>query len=261
MTDVNGDCVGPFPSVVELNVGGVFYTTTLSTLTKNTNSVLGQLFTGKSQELKLVRDAKGKYFIDRDGVLFRYVLDYLRNNKLILPESFHEKERLKSEAEFYNITELVEKLSSKEETKSEEGEKGEKGEKGKGGFITVGYRGTFGFGRDVQVRKLSRILVSGRVSLCREAFGDTLNESRDPDRGTSDRYTGRFFLKHVFLEQAFDNLLEAGFRCAGSCGSGTSGAAGGQNLTSDGKGGTMIAGLDSEESRWNHYNEFLFQRP
>lgn len=40
------------------------------------------------------------------------------------------------------------------------------------GYITVGYRGTFAFGRDgladVKFRKLSRILVCGRVQLCRE---------------------------------------------------------------------------------------------
>jgi hypothetical protein len=45
-----------------------------------------------------------------------------------------------------------------------------------------------------------------------QVFGDSLNESRDPDRGPMDRYTGRFFLKHLFLEQAFDNLQEAGFK-------------------------------------------------
>ena len=44
------------------------------------------------------------------------------------------------------------------------------------GYITVGYRGTFAFGRDggqadVKFRKLWRILVSGRVALCREVLG------------------------------------------------------------------------------------------
>jgi hypothetical protein len=121
------------------------------------------------------------------------------------------------------------------------------------GYITVGYRGTFAFGRDgladVKFRKLSRILVCGRVALCREVFGETLNESRDPDRGASDRYSCRFFLKHTFLEQAFDMLQEAGFHCVASCGSGTASA------------GTDIKpGMDSEENRWNHYNEFVFVR-
>ena len=61
----------------------------------------------------------------------------------------------------------------------------------------MGYRGTFAFGRDgladVKFRKISRILVSGRVRLCREIFGDTLNEGRDPDRagGLTDRYMVR----------------------------------------------------------------------
>ena len=41
----------------------------------------------------------------------------------------------------------------------------------------------------------------GRVSLCREAFGETLNESRDPDKGTDDRYSARLFLKHTSIER------------------------------------------------------------
>jgi len=44
--------------------------------------------------------------------------------------------------------------------------------------------------------KVSRILICGRVSLCREVFGESVNEGRDPDRGHSDRYTTRFYLKH-----------------------------------------------------------------
>lgn len=63
----------------------------------------------------------------------------------------------------------------------------------------------------MKFRKISRILVCGRVHLCREVFGETLNESRDPDHGQTDRYTSRFFLKHTFLEQAFDMLSEASF--------------------------------------------------
>jgi hypothetical protein len=77
------------------------------------------------------------------------------------------------------------------------------------------YDGFLAFGRDgladVKFRKISRILVCGRVHLCREVFGETLNESRDPDHGQTDRYTSRFFLKHTFLEQAFDMLGEASF--------------------------------------------------
>lgn len=124
----------------------------------------------------------------------------------------------------------------------------------KRGYITVGYRGSFAFGRegltDVKFRKLSRILICGRVGLCRDVFGETLNESRDPDHGLSERYTSRFFLKHSFIEQAFDMLQESGFRLVASCGSGTAG----------GNTAELKPGVDLEENRWNHYNEFAFVR-
>lgn len=291
------------PSIVELNVGGVFYSTSLDTLRKEPDSLLAKVFSESSKN-KAVRDAKGKYFIDRDGVLFRYVLDYLRNLKLVLPENFHEKDRLRQEAEFFQLPNLVkivtaypslrshhaplpsltpikdqqvnmskhlspvQPLSMKpppsppatNDTASPTGDNqinnihsspSPVGERGNG-YITVGYRGTFAFGRDgladVKFRKLSRIIVCGKVSLCREVFKDTLNESRDPDRGEFDRYTSRFFLKHSFLEQAFDMLQEEGFSLVGSCGSGTNSA------------GEVKPGLDTEESKWQHYNEFIFER-
>ncbi|CAD5120240.1 unnamed protein product [Dimorphilus gyrociliatus] len=233
----------PFPPIVELNVGGVFYTTALSTLTKDGESLLGQIFTGKYKGSTIIlKDNKGKYFLDRDGVLFRYILDFLRNGKLVLPENFQERERLKNEAEFFKIPAMVRYVqNSRGSTQLQSN-----------GYITVSYRGTFAFGRDgladVKFRKLSRILICGRVSACREIFGDTLNESRDPDRGGDDRYSSRFFLKHSYLEQAFDMLQEGGFKMVGSCGSGTNSA------------GEVKPGNDSEECKWNHYNEFVFCR-
>ena len=251
-----------FPDICEINVGGVFYTTLLTTLTKEPDSLLGQMFTGQAKPA-VMRDSKGRYFLDRDGVLFRYILDYLRNSKLVLPENFHEKERLKTEAEYFQLSGMVQCVEGAivaQQTKSKalsvvnsNSESPEPFDRtGRAGYITLGYRGTFAFGRDgladVKFRKLSRILISGRVSFCREAFGDTLNESRDPDRGTSDRYTARYFLKHSFLEQAFDMLGEVGFRFVGCCGSGTNSS------------GEVKPGMDSEENKWNHYNEFVFCR-
>ncbi|GAB0095906.1 BTB/POZ domain-containing protein KCTD12 [Sergentomyia squamirostris] len=227
-----------FPALVELNVGGVHYSTSLKTLRGEEDSRLAEIFTGSGGELE--KDAKGRYFLDRDGVLFRYILDYLRDGTLSLPEGFREQERLRKEAEQLRLTGLLKCLSNLAEARPP-------------GCITVGYRGSFQFGKDgladVKFRKLSRILVCGRVALCREVFGDTLNESRDPDHGGPDRYTSRFFLKHCFIEQAFDMLQEQGFRLAGSCGSGTAGAA-----------TELKPGVDVEENRWNHYNEFVFIR-
>ncbi|OWF49048.1 BTB/POZ domain-containing protein KCTD12-like [Mizuhopecten yessoensis] len=257
--------VEDFPDIVELNVGGVFYTSTLRTLKQESESLLGQTFNGTSA-LNLIKDSKGKYFLDRDGVLFRYILDYLRNNKLVLPENFHEKERLKQEAEYFQLPGLVKSLCSLIATTPKAGSVSQSKNppisnsnsltsvtpSSRPGCITVGYRGTFAFGRDgladVKFRKISRIIVCGKVSLCREVFKDTLNESRDPDRGVCDRYTVRFFLKHNFLEQAFDMLSEVGFSISSCCASGTNNA------------GEIKAGMDTEEAKWQHYNEFIFCR-
>lgn len=242
MPDQEADAI---PSVVELNVGGVFYTTALTTLTRDTDSHLSAIF---SEKPTLAKDAKGKYFLDRDGVLFRYVLDFLRNEALVLPEGFRERERLRQEANFYGLPGLVKAIQEHQDSSKSTAVTTKRG------YITVGYRGSFAFGRDgladVKFRKLSRILVCGRVALLRDVFGETLNESRDPDHGVTDRYTSRFFLKHSFIEQAFDMLQEQGFKLAASCGSGTAGGSAEQ----------LKPGVDSEENRWNHYNEFVFER-
>lgn len=226
-------------AIVELNVGGVHYTSTRKTLTSDKSSRLGELFDSGSDSA-LTKDAKGRVFLDRDGVLFRYILDYLRDDAIQLPEGFREKQRLLKEAEHFKLNGLIKCIQALTEAQP-------------AGCITIGYRGSFQFGKDgladVKFRKLSRILVHGRVALCRDVFGDTLNESRDPDHGGPDRYTSRFFLKHCFIEQAFDMLQEQGFRLAGSCGSGTAGIA-----------AELKPGVDAEESRWNHFNEFVWIR-
>lgn len=50
------------------------------------------------------------FFVDRDGELFAFVLDYLRNGRLLLPENFKEVARLKEEALFYRAQGLLQQL-------------------------------------------------------------------------------------------------------------------------------------------------------
>lgn len=224
--------------IVKLNVGGIKTSTHQSVLIQHENSRLVDWFRDVGS-CPLPKDDDGAFFIDRDGGHFRLILDYLRLGHITLPEGFDQRAMLKNEADYYGLSGLAAELSSTTP-----------------GYITLGYQGSFSFGRqgvaatDVNFRKISRILVCGKVGLCREVFGDSLNEGRDPDRGEDQRYSARFFLKHSSLEQAFDALAAANFRLNGSCASGTS-----SGQTEKNPGATT-----SEEDRWAHYNEFVFAR-
>lgn len=102
------------PRVVSLNVGGHVYTTTLYTVTQYSDSKLAKLFSGEKQ---VPRDPKGNYFIDRDGALFKHVLNFLRTRKLTVPEDFQDFEQLEIEATFYGIKPLEEAVQKAKETR------------------------------------------------------------------------------------------------------------------------------------------------
>ena len=99
-----------FSSTILLNVGGHRFTTSLQTLTKDPNSMLAAMFSGKF-EMKPSED--GAFFIDRDGTHFRFILNYLRNGKLTLPEGATFLKELADEAEFYQIQGILEELKPK----------------------------------------------------------------------------------------------------------------------------------------------------
>lgn len=50
---------------------------------------------------------KQHYFIDRDGKLFRYILNYMRTSRLTLPENFDEYDSLLDEVKYYEISTLL----------------------------------------------------------------------------------------------------------------------------------------------------------
>ena len=99
-----------FSSTMLLNVGGHHFTTSLQTLTKDPNSMLAAMFSGKF-EMKPSED--GAFFIDRDGTHSRFILNYLRNGKLTLPEGATFLKELADEAEFYQIQGILEELKPK----------------------------------------------------------------------------------------------------------------------------------------------------
>ncbi|KAM9143083.1 BTB/POZ domain-containing protein KCTD8 [Pangshura tecta] len=259
----------PFPEVVELNVGGQVYVTRHSTLLSVPDSTLASMFSprrgSQAAARELPRDSRARFFIDRDGFLFRYVLDYLRDKQLALPEHFPEKERLLREAEYFQLGELVKLLSPKVTKQGSLNDEGcqsdleDSNSQGSGdlllraaekraGFLTVGYRGSYTTVRenqaDAKFRRVARIMVCGRIALAKEVFGETLNESRDPDR-PPEKYTSRFYLKFTYLEQAFDRLSEAGFHMVACNSTGTA----------------AFINQYREDKIWSSYTEYIFYRP
>ncbi|XP_047440862.1 BTB/POZ domain-containing protein KCTD12b [Mugil cephalus] len=269
----------PFPEIIELNVGGQVYITRYSTLTSVPDSLLWEMFSQKSAK-GLARDTKGRFFVDRDGFLFRYILDYMRDQQLVLPDHFPERGRLQREAEFFNLPELVKLLApkiSKQNSLGDEGCQSDTEDSSPGidtarnlsslgaaaaacaslvpgsvegkrsGFITIGYRGSYTLGRDshtdAKFRRVARIMVCGKTSLAKEVFGETLNESRDPDR-PPERYTSRYYLKFTFLEQAFDKLADAGFHMVACNSTGT----------------CAFAHEQTDDKIWTSYTEYVFYR-
>ncbi|XP_069100792.1 BTB/POZ domain-containing protein KCTD16 [Pleurodeles waltl] len=256
-----------FPDVVELNVGGQVYFTRHSTLTGIPHSLLWKMFTPKRDVLcELAKDAKGRFFIDRDGFLFRYVLDFLRDKQVVLPDHFPERGRLKREAEYFQLPELVKILAPDDVKQSPDDYCHSDYEEAsqtsdarvcpptslmssdrKWGFITIGYRGSCTMGResqaDAKFRRVPRILVCGRIALAKEVFGETLNESRDPDRAP-ERYTSRFYLKFKHLERAFDMLSECGFLMV-ACNSSVT---------------ASVVNQYTEDKIWSSYTEYVFYR-
>ncbi|XP_066299515.1 BTB/POZ domain-containing protein KCTD7-like [Branchiostoma lanceolatum] len=100
------ECHDKFPDVINLNVGGVHFTTLLTTLRSQKDSMLAGMFSGRHE---IQRDEDGRYFIDRDGALFTYILAWLRAEQ-IPPRGA--ARRLYSEAQHFGLLTLMATLQN-----------------------------------------------------------------------------------------------------------------------------------------------------
>jgi len=93
---------------VHIDVGGTIYTSSLETLTKYPDSKLANMFNGC---IPIVLDSlKQHYFIDRDGEMFKHILNYVRNSKLLIADNFNELELLLEEAKYFEIQPMVKQI-------------------------------------------------------------------------------------------------------------------------------------------------------
>ncbi|XP_003215403.1 potassium channel regulatory protein [Anolis carolinensis] len=102
-------------SVITLNVGGLKFITWSSTLQRFPESRLARMLNGNDPEFRLVN---GIFFVDRDGVLFSYILDILRTLQISLPSDFSDYQRLQREAVFYELYPVADLLSQEHLLKS-----------------------------------------------------------------------------------------------------------------------------------------------
>lgn len=98
-----------YTAPVHIDVGGTIYTSSLETLTKYPDSRLAKLFNGT---IPIVLDSlKQHYFIDRDGGMFRHILNFMRNSKLLIPENFADIDLLLEEARYFEIGRKLHRLA------------------------------------------------------------------------------------------------------------------------------------------------------
>uniref|UniRef100_A0A6B2LTU5 Potassium channel tetramerisation-type BTB domain-containing protein n=1 Tax=Arcella intermedia TaxID=1963864 RepID=A0A6B2LTU5_9EUKA len=81
-----------------MNVGGQYYCTSIETLRRFPQSMLGLMFSGRYPTAK---DMDGKYFIDRDGPAFGVILNFLRTDRVFLGTV--EPSLVYAEAEYYRL--------------------------------------------------------------------------------------------------------------------------------------------------------------
>jgi len=104
-----------------LDIGGVHYSTTAFTLEKYPESLFGSIINKEWQD-ETVRTL----FIDRDPTHFRYIVNFLRDGAVDMPDDLPTRKELLREAKFYNLTtmaDIIEKnlhiFETKKETKNQ----------------------------------------------------------------------------------------------------------------------------------------------
>eukprot|EP01119_Soliformovum_irregulare_P008067 TRINITY_DN2088_c0_g1_i4.p1 TRINITY_DN2088_c0_g1~~TRINITY_DN2088_c0_g1_i4.p1 ORF type:complete len:236 (+),score=61.45 TRINITY_DN2088_c0_g1_i4:14-721(+) len=94
-------------TIVTFDVGGCIHKTRVRTLMK-----YGSIFKDMFSESPQVVDGTVPLFIDRDGSLFAYFLDFWRHDEILVPEDPILRLRLLREARYYGSEEMVEFLNT-----------------------------------------------------------------------------------------------------------------------------------------------------
>eukprot|EP00601_Ochromonadales_sp_CCMP2298_P004200 CAMPEP_0173176716 /NCGR_PEP_ID=MMETSP1141-20130122/4614_1 /TAXON_ID=483371 /ORGANISM="non described non described, Strain CCMP2298" /LENGTH=343 /DNA_ID=CAMNT_0014099085 /DNA_START=687 /DNA_END=1718 /DNA_ORIENTATION=+ len=91
-------------ATVMLNIGSTRFETSLTTLCRFPNSMIGCMFSGR-HALPLGKDEH--FFIDRDGTHFRHILNFLRSPEGYQVSRGADARELRRECEYYGIDQLM----------------------------------------------------------------------------------------------------------------------------------------------------------
>jgi len=178
---------------------------------------------------------KQHYFIDRDGKMFRYILNYLRSGRLVLPERFPEMEQLHEEARYFDIPGMLREI---EILRRVRGVKRERSDNDVTRMDADSHRTSTSPSDsaicDCVAVSLSpdlgeRISLSAERFLLEEVFPEltsALLDSRNSGFNMDNRYAIRFPLNgfcKLNSVQVFQRLLNHGFRIEASTGGGVEG--------------------------------------
>ncbi|XP_015514108.1 BTB/POZ domain-containing protein Tiwaz [Neodiprion pinetum] len=232
-----------YTAPVHIDVGGTIYTSSLETLTKYPESRLAKLFNGS---IPIVLDSlKQHYFIDRDGGMFRHILNFMRNSRLLIPENFADLDLLLEEARYFEIAPMCRQLDQMKKERIKNGGTGSSPSPtptqpncGSGGG-PQGFRDSEKRGSDsyecvalhVSPDLGERVMLSGGRALLDEVFPETTQAVIDARSGVAwhqqdARHVIRFPLNgycKLNSVQAITRLLNAGFRVVASNGGGVEG--------------------------------------
>ena len=168
---------------------------------------------------------KQHYFIDRDGKMFRYILNYMRTAKMVLPEGFTELDQLYEEAKYYEIQGMLREIDILRKGKNIKREKMDTSEQKSGGTnsfcdcIAVSLSPDLG----------ERISLSAERFLIEEVFPEltsALMDSRNSGFNLDNRHVIRFPLNgfcKLNSVQVFQRLLNSSFKIEASTGGGVEG--------------------------------------